>query len=363
MAETARPLTAFAEIALEEPQDMLSRLCAYFSEHGSVRLEGRRGRIETMFGDADLVAGARALTLVAKGRDEVALAYVKLSLAEHILRFAGAEQPRIAWQGDGAAGSPLPYFREMTVLETRQVTPLMRRITLGGDNLARFAAGGLHVRLLLPGEHGATPAWPVTGEDGRPRWPDGAARPHARVYTLRRIDAAAGEVDIDFVLHEGDHPGAGFARHAAPGERVGMTGPGGGFIPQADWMLLAGDETALPAVARILERLPAATRAVVRMEIADPAEEQPLPTAADLDLQWLHRGCAPAGTTTLIEDAVGAIAWPEADRSVFAWAGCEHRSFRALRGHLRGERGLERESHLVAAYWRFGVAGADARDR
>lgn len=362
MPETAGMLKATAEVTLEEPLEIMTRLCAHFVEHGEVRVEGRRGRIETAFGRAGLEAGERSLRLVAQGRDDATLAYVKLSLAEHIIQFAKGERPRIVWRGDGAAaGVKLPYFRELTVTAARQVTPRMRRLTLAGENLGRFAAGGLHVRLLLPKGPGALPVWPVTGEDGRPSWPEGAERPEARVYTIRRIDVAAGEVDVDFVLHDGDCPGAGFARRAVPGDRVGMTGPGGGATPQADWLLLAGDETALPAIARILEELPAESHAVVRLEVADKAEEQPLDTAARLDLEWLHRGDAEAGTTTLIEDAMRRVEWPRTESRLFAWAGLEHRSARAIRSWLRNERKVARDSHLVVAYWRRGAAGDKAR--
>src|SRR5690606_29428127 len=99
------------------------------------------------------------------GKDETALAYVKLSLAEHLLNFAD-EPPQIVWLGDGAAGAPLPYFREMRVERAVNITPCMRRLTLSGSNLARFSAGGLHVRLLIPRDRDAKPVWPVMGADG-----------------------------------------------------------------------------------------------------------------------------------------------------------------------------------------------------
>jgi NADPH-dependent ferric siderophore reductase len=247
----------------------------------------------------------------------------------------------------------------MRVLRIADVTPHMRRITLAGENLQRFASGGLHVRLLFPKES-AAPGWPVTGEDGRPSWP--GERPDIRVYTIRRIDVEAGEVDIDFVLHEGDAmPGAGFAARAKAGDVVGMTGPGGGSVGDADWYLLAGDETALPAISRILEQLPPEKTAIVRIEVADRFEEQPLRSAAHTDIRWLHRDGAEPGCTTLLADAVRAVRWPDAGERVFAWAGCEHASFRAIRSYLREERGLTRPEHLVVAYWRRGFDGDSAR--
>lgn len=358
MAEPAR-LTASARVLLADPQQMMRRLCDHFAEYGEVSMRGRHGSIETSFGIARIEVDATALSLSAEGRDETGLAYVKLSMAEHILAFAAAESPKLVWTGDAAAGQPLPYFREMTVVGASTVTPHMRRIRLRGDNLARFASGGMHVRLLFQPEGATRPVWPVTGEDGRPSWPQGEAKPLVRIYTIRSIDVAKGEVEIDFVLHhdDGGSPGARFASRARPGDRVGMTGPGGGGIGEADWYLLAGDETALPAIARILETLPEAARAVVRIEVADAGEEQDLRSAAALDLRWLHRNGRPAGTTTLLQDAVRTVDWPADADAVFAWAGCEHAAYRAIRRHLREDKGLGRTQHMVAAYWRRGLHG------
>lgn len=261
MAE--RMMVATAEVPLAVPSVVMERLCARFRELGDVRVEGACARIQNVFGVADLEVCERCLKLAVHGRDDTALAYVKLSMAEHLLTIAGDENPSIVWSGDGAAGQPLPYFREMHVVRSFDVTPHMRRVTLSGENLARFATDGLHVRLLFPKDRSFEPTWPVTGEDGRPRWPDGDARPDVRAYTIRRIDVTAGEVDIDFVMHEGAcMAGARFASEVLPGDLVGMTGPGGGSTAEADWYLLAGDETALPAISRIVEMLPATAHAV-----------------------------------------------------------------------------------------------------
>ncbi|RWN33607.1 siderophore-interacting protein [Mesorhizobium sp.] len=361
MVEMPRNLKASAEIMLSCPQDIMKRLCAHFADHGDVAVDGACSRIDTAFGSASMEACQSCLKVFAEGKDETSLAYVKLSIAEHLLHFAAAESPSIVWQGDGAAGQPLPYFREMRVVRTADVTPHMRRLTLAGSDLGRFATGGLHVRLLLPRD-GAAPAWPVTGVDGRPVWPQAERRPDVRVYTIRRIDVEKGEVDIDFVLHDGDGmPGARFAANARIGDIVGMTGPGGGDVPTADWCLLAGDETALPAIGRMLEALPAGVHAVVPIEVADGDEEQELVSQATLDIKWLHRNGVAPGKSALLQDAVRNVPWPEDERSVFAWVGCEHKSFRAIRPYLRQDRKLPRGAHLVVAYWRCGFEGDTAR--
>jgi len=358
MSDMPRAFTATAEILLPSPAEVMSRLCDRFSEYGAVSGEGRCRRIETGFGTADVEDCGRCLKICAAGHDEVALAYVKLAMAEHLLSLAG-DSTSIVWYGDGVAGAPLPYFREMRVTSAVMVTPKMRRLTLTGHNLGRFATGGLHVRLILPKSQDTAPRWPVMGEDGRPAWPAGEDRPDVRVYTLRRVDAAAGEVDIDLVLHEGSAmPGARFAETALPGDVVGMAGPGGGDVPPAaDWSLLMGDETALPAIARILEALPAEASVVARISVADAGEMQPLPTKARLDLQWLCRDQSAETLSSTLQN----IEWPVDGRSVFAWAGCEFQDFVAIRRHLRTERGLARDNRLVVAYWRKGFAGDEGR--
>jgi len=359
MSEMPRVFTATTEIAMPSPGEAMQALCARFREFGAVSGRGRCRRIETGFGTADVEDCGRCLKICAAGRDEVALAYVKLAMAEHLLDLS-RDAPSIVWQGDGMAGSPLPYFREMQVRRVQDLTPHMRRITLAGSDLGRFTNGGMHVRLLLPKRGDLSPQWPVTGEDGRPRWPAGEDRPDVRIYTLRRIDIEAGEVDIDFVLHEGDAtPGARFAAEAMAGDVVGMTGPGGGDPPKADWLLLLGDETAIPAIARILEGLPETSHAVVRIEVANAVEEQKLASPASLDLRWLHRDDSEVQSP--LQAALAGIEWPDDGRSVFGWAGCEFRDFVAIRSHFRKERGLTRESHLAVAYWRRGVAGDEAR--
>jgi NADPH-dependent ferric siderophore reductase len=248
----------------------------------------------------------------------------------------------------------------MTVRGASQVTPRMRRVVLAGD-AAHFAQGGLHVRVLIA-PPGRAPVYPHAGADGRIVWPAGEDALAPRVYTVRSVDVDRGEIAIDVVLHEGSAPGSDWAMRAAAGERVGLLGPGGAGLAIAERYIIAGDETALPAIARMLEALPAEAKAVVRIEVADAAEEQPLPTSADVDLAWLHRGGAAAGTTALLDEAVRAIPWRDAGTSVFAWAGAEQATARRLRAYFTKERGLAPAQRSIAAYWRRGHEGVDVRD-
>jgi NADPH-dependent ferric siderophore reductase len=352
---TSSLFRAEAQVVLTGPVQVMDKLCEHFVEHGHVDRCERSARVTFVYGSASVEADDDSLRLRAEGADATGLAYVKWSLAEHILGFAEGEAPRISWTGDGAAGSPLPYFREMHVVSATNVTPRMRRVRLRGPDLARFSTGGMHVRLLFPPRAGVAPQWPVTGEDGRPLWPKGEDRPVMRIYTIRSIDVERGEIDIDFVLHDGDDtPGSTWAQRARPGDIVGAMGPAGGELPEADWYLLAGDETALPAIGRILAELPAECRATVLLEVADASEEQPLRSSAALDIRWVHRNGAPAGTTSLLEDALRGIAMPASAARRFIWAGCEQKSCRCLKRLLRKEWKVPTSEHQVVAYWRAG---------
>lgn len=352
-------LTAQAIVKLREPAVIFRTLCDHFEEHAEVERNDNVARMSMPYGVARMEAGADTLTLHAEGSDETYFSYIKWSLAEHLIEFAGSETPDIVWAGaHSEVGRPLPYFREMTVVSATQLTPMMRRVRLKGADLERFETGGLHVRLLFP-KKGSAPRWPVSGSDGRPQWPEAQERPVSRIYTVRAVDVDAGVVDIDMVLHDGSAPGSDFARHAAPGDVVGLIGPSGDGIPEADWLFMAGDETAIPGIARILERLPASTTAVVRIEVADGAEEQALTTAADLDLKWLHRDGRPAGNSTLLSQALAQTEFPTDGRSVYAWSACEYADFKRIKPMMKKDKGLKKGSLLPMLFWRLGRNGEE----
>lgn len=347
-------LSATARVDLSTPLHYFNKLADHFAEHGDVLRTERTGQIELSYGTATIEADENCLFLRAESDDETGLAYMKYAIADHVIEFASKEDPKIVWAGHGAAGSLLPYFREMRVLSAENISPNMRRVRLRGKNMQRFGYGGMHVRILIPPADADTPQWPVTGEDGRPVWPEGRMKLTSRVYTIRKIDPETGEVDVDVVIHDGT-PGSEWALGAIEGDIVGMTGPGGGDAGEADWYLLAGDETALPAIGRIIERLPRDAKVVARIEVDSREEEQSFNSQCSLDLQWLHRNGAEGGTTTLLQDAVKSVRFPSNGERIFVWSGCEFNGFKAIRNYVRKDLKLERTQHLVVSYWRRGV--------
>ena len=182
-------------------------------------------------------------------------------------------------------------FRMLHVLRSETVSPHMRRIVLGGEALAGFAspAPDDHVRLFFANAEGRFVLPTMTPEG--PRHPQGALPSPARDYTPRAFDAQAGELAIDFVLH-GDGPASTWAAQAAPGQHLYIGGPRGSMIvpDMFDSYLLIGDETALPAIGRRLEELPAGRRVLAVIEIDNPAERQALHSAAEVEVIWVVRG-------------------------------------------------------------------------
>ncbi|MGY1811634.1 siderophore-interacting protein [Blastococcus sp. SYSU D00820] len=249
-------------------------------------------------------------------------------------------------------GGPRPVD-VLTVVSVTDVTPSVRRVLLSGTPEA-VAAAGPTVNLLVPRVGDPDPQWPQVARDGRIVWPAGAHGVSLRSYTARRQDPARGEVEIDFVLH-GDGPAAAWAAAASPGAQLAVAGAGSLGERPAGWLLLAGDETALPAISRLLAAAPPDTRGVALVEVAGPEEEQPLAAPAGLAVRWLHRGGTPPGESTLLADAVAALDPPGGD-DVFAWVAAESATVRTIRADLRSRWGLGRAQHHAIGYWRRGRA-------
>ncbi len=245
--------------------------------------------------------------------------------------------------------------RLLTVSRVQNITPQMLRVTLEGADLEGFVSLGYddHIKILVPAP-GEEPAFPEVGSDGKLQI-DPAKRPSMRDYTPRRYDAASLELDLDFALHDAG-PATEWALNAKPGDKLGIGGPRGSFVVATDfdWYLLAGDETALPAIGRRLEELPASAKALVVVEVSGPEEEQALSSEAELTTLWLHRGSEPAGTTTQLDEALRELALPTGDGYVFI--ACETLVAKRLRAIMVEERNHPKAWIKAAGYWKKGQA-------
>ncbi|GAA0357899.1 siderophore-interacting protein [Actinoallomurus spadix] len=240
------------------------------------------------------------------------------------------------------------------VERVERLTPHLIRVVIGGDGLAGFAAGEYtdhYVKILfpVPGVEYPEPfdMEAVRRDLPRDQWP------RQRSYTVRSWDAEARELAIDFVYH-GDYGLAGpWAARVRPGEEVLFLGPGGAYAPneKADWHLLVGDESALPAIAASLERLSEDATARVFVEVAGAEDEVPLAAPGDTRITWLHRGAAEVGDALV--EAVRDLEFPPGE--VHAFVHGEAGFVKRLRRHLRLERGLSMDQLSISGYWRLGA--------
>jgi len=230
--------------------------------------------------------------------------------------------------------------RRLQVLRVIDLTPRMRRITLGGEQLQGFTSLGSddHIKLLFA-ETAEQQQSIDAGNLGR----DGAVRPTMREYTPRRIDLVANELDIDFVLH-GDGPASTWAAQAAPGQILNIAGPRASMVvPDIfDSYLLVGDETALPAIGRRLEELPAGRQVLAVIQIEDEQERQPLPSQAQVEVIWVKRD---EDLLALLE----GLGLPEG--RLYSWVALEKSLTRRAKAVLL-EKGVAEDALKAAAYWR-----------
>jgi NADPH-dependent ferric siderophore reductase len=218
-------------------------------------------------------------------------------------------------------------LRELTIARIDRLGPGFAAITFTGDALADFTSLSFddHVKLMFADADGA---------DVR------------RDYTPRRFDREARELVIEFALH-GDGKASDWARGAVVGQRALVGGPRGSFIVplELDWHLLVGDATALPAIARRLEELPAGGRALVFVH-ANVEDRRTFAGAADADVRWFDAPDA-------LVDALRGVALPQG--AGFAWGGGEAALMAQVRQVLN-DKGMPREATRVSAYWKKGVA-------
>jgi len=227
-----------------------------------------------------------------------------------------------------------PAPRELTLLRKRQVTPNMLRLTLGGSGMETFPAdqASAYVKLMFPAADNA--------------------RPTVRTYTVRAH--RDNEIDLDFVIHQDAGPASSWAMSAQAGDKVLVGGPGPKKMVDnnADWFLIVGDMTALPAISVNLEQLPRDARGHAVIEVIDEADIQSLDAPANIEIHWqlnphpgIHHSC--------LLDKVRQLPWSSGRPCV--WCACEFSSMRNLRDHFRTIPELDRSNLYISSYWKLGA--------
>lgn len=286
---------------------------------------------------------------------------------------------------------PLRVF-DVVIRRVQDLSAHFRRITFAGPALDRFGVPGptldLRIKLLLP-----VPGYPLS----RPGTPDGTlhegwyqewlrgeqrGRGFIRSYTVRavRTTPCGPELDVDFVLHSDaggqGGPASDWALTAAPGNGVLLIGPDAhaitGATPKSEtgirWdphrarhVLLAGDETAVPAISSILEALPAGVSGHAFLEVPDGNDFRDMSTESEVRITWLARTPSGAFRGDLLHEAVRQAVYtpgPPGARQMYAWVAADAGTVKNLRRYLVNQIGLDPRHSEFRAYWSLGKAGS-----
>lgn len=243
-----------------------------------------------------------------------------------------------------------PAFRRVVVRRVEFLTPYLARVTFTGRDLEGFSVDqpAASVRLLLPAPQQTLvmPIWNGNEfllSDGR--------RPTIRTFTPRRVDVKALELDLDIVVH-GAGAASDWVEAAAPGDPAAVSGPGRGYSidTNASRFLLAGDETAIPAISQLLEAIPAEMSVQAIIEIAHPDARLALPDHPRATVEWYERTPGAAPGSVLIAPVSSA----RFDAGTRVWVAGEAAAMHRIRHHFFKDRGLSRGMFTIRGYWKHG---------
>ncbi|GGF11334.1 siderophore-interacting protein [Williamsia phyllosphaerae] len=248
----------------------------------------------------------------------------------------------------------------LTVIDNVEISPSFRRVTVGGEGLVDLDHMGFDqsVRLFFPRDGQRELRMPTVSNDawlGQFLLQSKSRRPWVRNYTIRQFRPDDLEIDIDFVRHGDAGPASGWAEHARPGDPVGIFDEGITYLPPSDaqWHLLAGEESAVPAVLSILECVPDDLRVEVFLEVptaSDIPEKVSAPESAQI--HWVVRDePTEVPGTRLLREMRGATL-PRG--KFYTWVAGEHTLPTGLRRHLVNDRGIPKSDITFGGYWRYG---------
>ncbi|MGP4713358.1 siderophore-interacting protein [Psychrobacter sp. DM8] len=227
-----------------------------------------------------------------------------------------------------------PTPRVLEVKRITDITPHMRRITLGGEAFKDFPTNqqSAYIKLMF----------------SQPK----SSKPIMRTYTI--AEQRSHEIDVDFVLHPQEHAGPAlqWAHTAAIGDSILIGGPGAKkqINAQADWFLLAGDMTALPAITVNLAELPADAQGYAVIEVISEADIRSLNMPDNMDIHWVVNAVASIDSSPLLE-RIKQLPWLEGSPAV--WAACEFNSMRALRHYFKQEKQVAKTHLYISSYWKL----------
>lgn len=323
---------SIALLSLPDPQPLMKMVEHELADHDLPFTKQRNGQITSPseYGILRYTPedGALRIEIAADTPDHLYI--LRESIEAHLTPVLPMLTAPVIWSGTQFTGTHPPHFRQVKVASSQQMSPNFIRLRFTGENLLRYATGGFHFRLVLPGNP-LKPVWPTVSDTGSTIWPTGADSLHMPAYTFRHINAGEGWFDVDIFAH-GNGKTCDWARDCV-GQVAGILGPGGGELPGAGQILLIGDETALPAIARMVETAGQKIRALVAVK--DPAD------MAICDFPEVER--------VAHEDLLARV---EADLATrpFVWFAGQKADARALKALLK-RLDYGRDEMQVQAYW------------
>ena len=313
------------------------------AEHGLSVLENGAGklRITSEFGSFGIKALDQGLRIEIGAQTANDLHVIREGVVEHLAHYLPEQAKSLEWSDHIQPERHPPNFQFATVLKVAPVSKNFLRLTLQLEKPELFDSRALHFRFLLPNAGNSNPEWPVLKENGSTRWPDGEMALHRPVYTIRRLDSEKGCADVDVFRHVGGRTYA-WAKDLKTGDRVAMIGPGGGGVPRYERLVICGDETAYPAIARILDALPSAKGEVILLTNTGTRDyDTPIPDG--MSLSWLSA----SNTTRLTESLEQALA---RNPDSYFWFAAEQKQSEAIRESTVFST-LPKTRRMIATYW------------
>ncbi len=301
-------------------------------EHGLTVLENSDATlmVQSPFGRFGISARENGLRLYVQSQERDQLIVLRDSLVEHIAHALPDIAETIRWSDAPQAGALPPNFQITTVKSVEELCTDFLRVTVvaQGD----FGEGGLHFRMLLPPDD--SPQWPRLQDNGSVRWPTGDKALHKPVYTVRSF--SPGEMVFDVFRHQGGQV-TQWVENAKPGDALAILGPGGEGVLQQQELILCGDETAYPAMMRMLKALPDGARVQVLAHSTTGARDYPFDLPEGVAFSWIGD-----------EFVARAAALFDATPGAYIWAAAENEQIRTLRARLNGR---EKGHSTLTAYW------------
>lgn len=212
----------------------------------------------------------------------------------------------------------------------------MRRITLSGNDLSDFPdnMSGGYIKLIFSRE--------------------GNYKPNLRTYTIAQQRHDNNEIDIDFMLHGDSGLAASWANNAKVGDSIEIAGgsPKTGMNHNADWFLIAGDMTALPAICVNLRSLPENAKGFIYIEILSEADKRSIEKPINMEIIWVVNP-KPGSDETPLANAINQCTWLSGE--VSAWAACEFKTMKKIRQFLKIDHALPKERLYISSYWKNGL--------